>query len=252
MGKTSFKSLDQLSNYISDKINQLNNGQLNNSEIEKLTEHSQELYERLIVLRHKSYEKYGVPVMDVVEEKPDVIEELPKEVIEVEEQSVEDILGEISPMMSFDFSEPIGEEPIVETKPVTETVVEKKSIKSEMTRPEPILPKNNNSISLTDSMANSTSSLNDSFKSSGSLADILTNSKISNLKSAIGINEKFAFITDLFSSSNEEYNEAIDTLNNCNGIKEAKDLINDISIKHNWDLDSKTVGSFIELIERRY
>jgi len=248
MSKTSFKSLDQLSNYISDKINQLNSGQLNNSEIEELTEHSQELYERLIVLRHKSYEKYGEPTKDVVVEKVEVVQE----VIEEPEQSIEEILEEISPMMSFDFSEPIVETKIEETKPIIETIREEKSVEPERVIPESIVPESDKSSGLNESISNGTSSLNDSYKSSGSLADRLTSSKISDLKSVIGINEKFAFITDLFSSSNENYNEAINILNNCNDGHEAKQHLNTMSINHNWDLDSKTVASFMELIERRY
>jgi len=248
MSKTSFKSLEQLSNYISDKINQLNNGQLNNSEIEELTEHSQELYERLIVLRHKSYEKYGEPTKDVSVEKVEIVQE----VIEEPEQSIEDILEEISPMMSFDFSEPIVEAKIEETISVIETIREEKSVEPEIVSPKSIVPEVENSRELNESISNGSSSLNDSYKSSGSLADRLTSSKITNLKSVIGINEKFAFITDLFSSSNEHYNEAINTLNNCNDGHEAKQHLNTMSINHNWDLDSKTVASFMELIERRY
>lgn len=247
MGKTSFKSLDQLSTYISDKINLLNKGQLNNMEIEELTECSQELYERLVVLRHKSYEKFGKPESDLIEEKVEVFQEVTEE----PEQSVEEVLNEISPMMSFDFSEPI-----TETK-IEEPIVELNNVENndEPELPsfeESVIPEVETSSLLNESISKGTSSLNDSYKSSGSLADRLTSSKISDLKSAIGINEKFSFITDLFSSSNEKYNEAINTLNNCNDSKEAKELINEISIDHNWDLDSKTVGSFIELIERRY
>ena len=246
MGKTYFKSLNQLSNYISDKINQLNNGELNNSEIEELTENTQELYERLVVIRHKTYEKYGKPTVQSVQEKPEVIQEIVQEVIETPEQSIEEMLEEVSPMMSFDFSEPIVEAKIPEVE--IETVSDEKSHEPE----ESTLQKVDNSRVLNDSIAKETSSLNDSYKSSGSLADRLTSSKIDDLKSVIGINEKFAFITDLFSSSNENYNEAINALNNCNDGKEAKALLNEISINHNWDLDNKTVGSFIELIERRY
>lgn len=255
MGKTSFKSLEQLSDYISTKINQLNQGQLNSSEIEELTESSQELYERLIVLRHKSYEKYGNANMESVDEPVEVVEEVvetQKVSVEIPEQSVEEILEEISPMMSFDFSEPIEETKVEKVEPIKEIVSEEVVSTPEIEVKEPTLDESEQTNLLNDSISKGTSSLNDSFKSTTSLADRLTNSKIDNLKSAIGINEKFAFITDLFSSSNENYNEAINVLNNCTDGREAKLHLNDLSIQHNWDLDSKTVASFFELIERRY
>jgi hypothetical protein len=255
MGKTSFKSLEQISSYISEKINQLNNGQLNTSEIEDLTVNAQELYERLIVIRHKSYETFGESNSTVVEEKPEVIQEViekPIQISEEPEQSVEEILGEISPMMSFDFSEPISETKSEVINPIIETVVEEEDIESELMNSASSEPKIENSSSLNDSMSNNTSSLNDSYKSSGSLADRLTNSKISDLKSAIGINEKFAFITELFGGSNEIYNESIHNLNSCNDATEAQNILNELSNSNNWNLDSKTVASFIELLDRRY
>lgn len=254
MGKTSFKSLEQISSYISDKINQLNNGQLNTSEIEDLTVNAQELYERLVVIRHKSYETFGESNSEVINEQPEVIQEVIKEpvqIVEEPEQSVEELLEEISPMMSFDFSEPISETAPESIDPVIDTVVEEKSVESESISSVSTSPKFESSSSLNDSMSG-TSSLNDSYKSVGSLADRLTSSKISDLKSAIGINEKFAFITELFGGSNEGYNEAINNLNNCTDGNEAQNILNELSISNNWDLDSKTVASFIELLDRRY
>ena len=238
MGKTSFKSLEQITNYISDKINDLNKGQLNNSEIEELTINAQELYERLVVIRHKAYEAFGQPKANISEPV--------EEIIEIEEQSIEESLQEISPMMSFDFSEPI-----VEEKEESTTVNEISETFNKEETFETSNPKTEEISSLSESMTRA-SSLNDTFKQSGSLADRLTNSKIDDLKSAIGINEKFAFITDLFAGSNEDYNAAISILNSCNSSQEAKTILNEISINNNWDLDNPNVGSFIELIERRH
>ena len=258
MGKTSFKSLEQISSYISDKISQLNNGQLNTSEIEDLTVNAQELYERLIVIRHKSYETFGESNATIIEAVAEP--EINKEIVKVEEliqnseeeQSVEEILGEISPMMSFDFSEPVPEV-IVDTPVVVENpIVIENNIEQEVIVPESVLPKNESLNALSDSISSTTSSLNDSYKSTSSLADILTKSKINDLKSVIGINEKFSFITDLFAGSNENYNEAINNLNTCNSSVEAKKIFNDLANIHSWDIDSKTVTSFIELLDRRY
>ena len=244
MGKTSFKSLEQISKYISDKINDLNKGQLNNSEIEELTVNAQELYERLIVIRHKSYETFSESTTIIEIEKPTVIEKS----IEIPEQSIENMLEEVSPMMSFDFTEPVETlEKNEETSTIQNQIIEESNETESINAEE-----SEESNSLNETISKNTTSLNDSFKPSGSLADKLTNSKINDLKSAIGINEKFAFITDLFEGSNENYNAAINKLNNCENSHDAKQILNEISMANNWDLDNSTVGSFLELIERRH
>ena len=110
MGKTSFQSLDQLSKSISEKIDLLNVGQLNASGIEELTQCSQDLYERLIVIRHKTYEKLGTPTTEQVVDTP--VEKIEAEPIqnlkEVEQESIFDFSSETKveekepEMMSFD------------------------------------------------------------------------------------------------------------------------------------------------------
>ena len=218
MGKTSFQSLDQLSKNISKQIDLLNTGQLNASGIEGLTQFSQDLYERLIVIRHKAYEKLGAPtkaetIVTPILEK--VIEPIVEPKKEEEEStldfSIETKVEEKEPeMMFFDFSEPV-----TETTPIAEAIQEDTPIFEE-----PIITKSivreDNSTSLNDSHAGS-ASLNDAFKNknSGSLADSLNQSVISDLKSHIDINKKFSFISNLFAGSNENYNDAINTLNNC-------------------------------------
>ena len=247
MVKTSFKSLEQISEFISEQINQLNNGNLNNSEIEELTENAQELYERLIVLRHKSYETFGEPTATIVEDK---IAEVPTEVIEKEiipEPIIETPTVDEDPIMSFDFSESMPEPEVVKEAPKTETIEEpiNEVVEETILAVEDV-------TSLNDSMSQNTSSLNDTFKSSGSLADRLNNSKIDSLKTTIGINEKFAFISDLFAGSNENYNEAIARLDTCQSADDAKMILNELSIDNNWDLEHPTAMSFIDLVERRF
>lgn len=250
MGKTSFQSLDQLVKNISDNINLLNNGQLNSSEIETLTENTKDLYERLIVIRHKAYEKFGkteTEINPIVENLADSIPDSSEAIIFdsiATEPVQEDKKEVVEEMMSFDFSEPIEEvKSTIEPEPIVEAVeavltVEEKTIKQES--------------SINESITGGSASLNDGFKSSNSLGDRLNQTKIDDLKSAIGINKKFNFITNLFSGSNEEYNEAIDSLNNCIHSDQARSLLGDLAEKNNWDVEEKTVLSFVELIERRY
>lgn len=248
MVKTSFQSLDQLVKNISDNIIELNNGQLNSSEIENLTENARNLYERLIVIRHKAYEKFGEPTKAIVEEVIETPTTVNESIIEEDsifdfasEETVKDSIEE-EDMMSFDFSETIEEviPPIIEEPtPVVENIVESKTSENE-------------SASLGESLSNNNTSLNDAFKSSSSLGDKLNQSKIDDLKTHIDINKKFSFISDLFNGSNENYNEAINALNVCSSGDEARNVLGELAQKNSWDVEEVTVSIFVDLIERRY
>ena len=228
MGKTSYQSHEQLTEQITESVKKLAAGNLNTSEIEQLTQNTQALYERTIVIRHKAYELFGEPETTMSQPEEIVIEKKEEPIFDFSQNEPEE-KEEIEESMSFDFSEPIKKE----IKPVIKPV------------------ENENTQSINESIDRS-SSLNDTFKSSGSLADRLNNSKIDSLKSAIGINKKFAFISDLFAGSNENYNEAVLRLDTCNSADDAKMILNELSIDNSWDLEHPTAMSFIELVERRF
>ncbi|MCB0820000.1 MAG: hypothetical protein KDC13_05225, partial [Bacteroidetes bacterium] len=75
---------------------------------------------------------------------------------------------------------------------------------------------------------------------------------ISNIKSAIGINEKFIYLKDLFKNNINDYNEALDKLNNFDNYEEAEDYFQDLKLKYGWDPDSKSFTGLADLLNRRY
>jgi hypothetical protein len=75
---------------------------------------------------------------------------------------------------------------------------------------------------------------------------------ISNIKSSIGINEKFAYLKDLFKNNMAEYNEALDKLNNFENYGEAEDYFQELKAKYSWDPESKSFQGLAELLNRRY
>lgn len=97
-------------------------------------------------------------------------------------------------------------------------------------------------------------SLNDNYfgAQDNSLASKLKNSPIENLKSAIGINVKFTFINDLFGGNSEEFNGVVDTIDSMPSADDARNLLGELSGKHNWDLESHSVSQFVEMVERRF
>src|SRR5205085_8186440 len=85
------------------------------------------------------------------------------------------------------------------------------------------------------------------------LAHKLHNKPVTDLKAAIGINEKFLFINKLFGGSLQNYSEAIERINTAGSLTSAKQIIDEeFSPKYNWQADSLPVKEFIDLVERRF
>ena len=244
MGKTSYQSIDQIATEIKNQIAKLNAGELSSSDIENLTHNAQDLYERLIIIRHKAFEKFGEPANSesLESENIAVVEETKNEPI-FDFASESETQEEEQETMAFDFSEPIVEtETTVPIEKKEEPIVTDTISQTEIER------------SLNEKIGQTSSSLNDVFKEkkSTSLADKLKQSKIKDLKSSIDINKKFSFITNLFNGSNEAYNAAINQLNNCSDGDQARLVLAELLTKNNWEVEDQTVTSFVEIVERRY
>ncbi|MFY9150692.1 MAG: hypothetical protein WAO52_01665 [Prolixibacteraceae bacterium] len=91
-------------------------------------------------------------------------------------------------------------------------------------------------------------SLNDAIGESKSTESKLANGPISSLKSAIGINDRFLFIREIFSNNNEKYNTVIDQLDKLETIQEAVDYL-----KVNLTLQKNDTSlKFVDLLKRRF
>ena len=76
---------------------------------------------------------------------------------------------------------------------------------------------------------------------------------LKDLKSAIGINEKFLFINELFDGNMQDYNDTISNLNeNCSNIEEAHKLLKILKNKYNWDTNRSSYNLLKSLVERRF
>ena len=80
----------------------------------------------------------------------------------------------------------------------------------------------------------------------------LTKPSISDLKSAIGINDKFQFTNELFGGNNTEYNIAIQNFNSSESLESALEYYNSLQNLYHWDIESETVKRLLDLVERRY
>lgn len=88
--------------------------------------------------------------------------------------------------------------------------------------------------------------------SSKTLADKLHHNPIKDLKSAIGINEKFLFVNQLFEGNLQNYSAAIEKINSVNDYGMAKQVAADLAGQLNWDDNNEHVKNFMELVERRF
>lgn len=77
---------------------------------------------------------------------------------------------------------------------------------------------------------------------------------ISNLKEAIGVNEKFLFINELFGGNIEDYREAIARLNDMETMKAAFDYLNQLGREYAWDgtRSVATIEKLANLVQRRH
>jgi outer membrane biosynthesis protein TonB len=76
-----------------------------------------------------------------------------------------------------------------------------------------------------------------------------SNPPISDLKKAMGINDRFFFQRELFGGNAEVMNQTLEQLNQMQGINEAQNFL---LANFNWDPENEAVLNFMELVERRY
>lgn len=74
---------------------------------------------------------------------------------------------------------------------------------------------------------------------------------IKDLKTAIGINEKFAFIK-LFGGDATAWTNALQKLNSFSSYWEAEAMLSEFNQKYKWKEDDETLQSLMDLVERRY
>jgi hypothetical protein len=97
-------------------------------------------------------------------------------------------------------------------------------------------------------------SLNDKLKQKKiELVEILKETPVKDLRKAIGINDRFLFINELFRGDESMYERCIKTINGFNMYAEAEYWITrELKVKLAWNPDSSTVQHFYQLVKRRF
>lgn len=243
--------LRELTNLVSVNIEKLQSGNLSRTELEKLTEDSKELYERLVVLRYLAYhtEVKGTSPEITEENTPPVNEEIP--------------------VINFRIEEPKPDGPVQVSlidaiEEVTKTEVDTATsapIAEEIKLPEPVFnsesPLVKPAATLNEFISSNTQKeslherLSKGISQPESIASKLEHNPIPDLKRAITLNQRFQFSKELFKGNNQDYEVAIDKLNSVSRDEALKHL-ESLRSKYSWSSDSSVALDFVDLVERRH
>ena len=225
-------------------------------ELDLLLQNSRQLYEAMLMLNHTnaltSLDEVKAAVTQrilaekrAIEKKSEEVKvEIPKTVnqpvVEAKQEPVHHKMEEVISKVS-------DEKPVEEKK--EKTIKPKKlsgGINATLFEDSPTLADNfEDEVSLHEHIAG---------KSSGQTVSEHHHRKpVHDLKAAIGINEKFLFINQLFDGNLHDYSEAVEKLNAMKDLATAKQFVSaELSNRFNWEHSNDHVKNFMELVERRF
>ncbi|MFA7081482.1 MAG: hypothetical protein WC135_02605 [Bacteroidales bacterium] len=240
------------------------------------------------VIEKKEEVIFNKKIEELVEEIKEEVKEIDKEIIEekIELKEQINILKQIStePETLFD-TESIIEETIEEAKPVEtpsvlkylneqmpkknevgqmfekkeiEIPLEEKPIEIEKIEEKHIIEKpiivNNQSSTTIGERYSQNKSVFDNISNSVNKSDISSRFKSNsfNLITAIGVNEKFMFINDLFSGNLRAYTEFIQKLNEAESLESANQILNQTKEDNRWIANSLPYTTLVEIILKKF
>ena len=258
-----YKNLKDLAKELKSLIKKMDDSEMEQSDMEEAVLASREIYERLLVLRYKAYED-AIKGSKAPEEKLNIQE--------IEEDSIEESEGlfkgfriggaksstknelrpksvkpQIKPIPGKQESIPVPDQPLPFNNPNPPQKMEEPVLNEEDL--EEIETKDESQTNLMDAIGS-----DEKIEEGGSsLSEKLGKTKIEDIHAAIGINQKFLFMNNLFMGEKELYDSAIDRLNAMKTLGEAEVYINsELSDQYKWDKESETYEKFMALVERRY
>ena len=107
---------------------------------------------------------------------------------------------------------------------------------------------------INETVANTTSSLNDKLKVNVlDLSAALNDTPVRDLKKAIGVNDRYVFISQLFRGDEVMYERSIKTINGFRILPEAEYWMErELKVKLGWDENREATKHFYQLVRRRF
>jgi len=233
-------TLQNLSEYINELVSTIENGSGDKDTIDNLLDATAQLQERLYILRYKAYEESinEKSTQESLHEKP-IHLKFGSAAISPNQISLIDVIQEV--------------EPEVEVKQVEIPKVEATKAEPVKIVPPVTAEKQAQTNHFSQNAVNSVNDKHIHSSEPNSLGDKLGRTPITDLKKAIGINQKFLFINELFQQNADEYNASVDFINKADSLDDAHIYINSKLVnRYEWDLESKHVDNFMELVERKF
>lgn len=208
-------------------------------------------------------EKMVEPIIEKSE--PDIFipeeEVIPEKVMEEKKEAFTPEIMQFEPEEPvIETSEPVDIWDVEEPKPVV--VPEKEKPAEPPTKP--VKPGKKESVDLfslaekeivADKFKEPQKSIHDKIateKTDKTMADKIGKTSIGNLKTAIGINDKFLFINELFKGDIQEYNKTIDKLNSYSSLEETTIFLEEQKEKYRWSEKPDAYQKLEDLIIRKF
>jgi len=180
---------------------------------------------------------------------------------ELQQQSIPEKHGKVTVVMpAFNRSSKTPEIQVTEekkqSKPANTVKEEKTGLLFELTNSIPTLEYQSSEkqvFELNDTIVKE-ESLNDTLKEEKTeVAHVLQGVPVRDLRKAIGVNDKYLFINDLFRGDESSYERSIKTINAFSIYAEAEYWIQrELKIKLGWNEKSDAVKQFDQLVKRRF
>ena len=85
-----------------------------------------------------------------------------------------------------------------------------------------------------------------------SLAARLHRTPVTDIRNALGINDKMMIINELFKGSVERYNKSVAALNEFTTLRGARIYMSELQIELQWDVESQAYQILSDVVERRF
>ena len=222
---------------------------------EKLTNHFEEIKPTTIeiepVVVAESFKETATETLEVTPEKEDVTTFIEPEIVELAEQ-----VRQESPIFKPAFELEAAEELEASDKEIApEIISETKQISFEdflgENYADPVFVKPNE-VSLPASSSFSPTKSETAFENN--VPKTVVSNEISNKNIPIGLNDRVAFVKNLFADSNEDYNRVLSQLSTFDTFEEAKTFINEMVIPdyNYWIGKEEYIERFMEIVANKF
>lgn len=217
------------------------------------------------------------PVVVKFSNNPEPVIEKPEPVKVPVVEVAPKVIAEINPMPQDDFLvefvDNIDEEPVIIPEPINleQTLIISEPIPVEQPVEEPVLITATEVVAkkpvveqptlfhgsstsgiktVGEQLGQNKTSLNEMLASKNNASDFSSRLKpLTDIKSAIGVGDRFLYIRELFGGNNDAFEETIVHLNSLSSFHDAQTYL---ASKFNWDESQTTVSTFVNIVKRRY